>query len=116
VTVPREWVENKAALDPATALTWRNVEQRLAAAEIIGWARVLESLNPMVVDADDPEIGTLLRVDLPDAPGSQFLRVRCATGRTFCLPVPSEIKTALEGNSWTYDVPQVDIKQLEART
>jgi hypothetical protein len=114
--VPREWIEDRASLTAQTALTWPNIEQRRAAAEILGWPAILAQLSPSVIDEDVPEIGTLLRVDLPDAPGSQFLRVRCGTGRDFVLPIPSTIKTALEANSWTFDVPQIDIKSLEVRT
>jgi hypothetical protein len=102
VQVPREWIESPATLDMQTALTWENVEQRRAAAEIIGWARILEVLPHRVIDTDaDPQIGTLLEVDLPGAPASRFLRVRCGTGRDFVLPVPAEVEgrridTALE--------------------
>jgi hypothetical protein len=114
--IPADWITNRASLDPRTALTWPNVEQRRAAAEIIGWKRILGTLDARAVDVDDPEIGTLLEVDLPDSPKSKFLRVMCGTRREFVLPVPGEMRTALEANSWTYDVPQIDIKTLEART
>ena len=57
----------------------------------------------MTVNADrDPEIGTLLRADLPDAPGSQFLKVHCPTGRDFCIPVPADCKRAREAWNWTW--------------
>jgi hypothetical protein len=115
--VPAEWIEQRATLDPKIALTDSSVERRRAAASIIGWAKVLASLPHRTIDEDaDPQIGTLLEIDLPDAKGSRFLKVRCATGRDFILPVPREMKTALESNSWTFDVPQVDLKQLEVRT
>lgn len=101
--VPREWIENRGGLDPKAALTHPNVEQRRAAAEIIGWSRVLEAVGARVVDEDrDPQIGTLLEADLPDAPASRFLRVRCGTGRDFVLPVPQGMRDALEANAWTY--------------
>jgi hypothetical protein len=114
--VPADWILRKGELDPKTALTHDNIEQRRAAAEIVGWARILEHVSATVVDKDDPEIGTLYVADLPDAPGSKFLEVRCGTGRRFVLPVPGEMKTALQANSWTYDVPQVDVRKLEVRT
>jgi hypothetical protein len=117
VAVPGDWVLRRESLDPATALTWPNVEQRRAAAEIVGWARVLESLSPRVIDTDpDPEIGTLMHVDLPDAPGSAFLRVRCGTKREFCLPVPAELTTALAANAWTYSLDANELTELEGRT
>ena len=101
--VPAEWIEKRESLDPTTALTHQNVEQRRAAAEIIGWRRVLDAVGAVVINEDkDPMIGTLLEADLPDAPGSRFLRVRCGTGRDFVLPVPREMRDALEANAWTY--------------
>ena len=108
--VPREWIESKPEdLDPMLALVWSNLEQRRCLAEIVGWARVLEKLAPRVVDRHpDPEVGTLLEADLPTgdrfvrtAP-QRFLLVKCGTGRTFALPVPREVQTALAANAWTY--------------
>jgi hypothetical protein len=115
--VPRAWIESPGSLDPSIALTWPNIEQRRVAAEIIGWRRVLEQLNPIVVNVDDdPEIGELLEVELPDAGKARFLKVRCGTGRDFMLSVPIEMKTALQANSWTYDIDPKKLKKLEART
>jgi hypothetical protein len=114
--VPSEWIERKAELDPRTALTWENIEQRSAAAEIIGWERIMSVLEPRVIDRNRSHtIGTLLEVDLPDAPGSRFLRVVCPTGRTFVLPVPRELTTARQANAWTYGLDAQDY-ELETRT
>jgi len=115
--VPDEWILDKASLTPEIALGWPNVEQRRAALEILTWDRVIRELGATVVDEhSDPQIGTLLRVDLPDSPGQQFLRVLCGTGRTFALPVPPEVRTALEANAWTYDVDPSELEDLEVRT
>lgn len=117
VTVPAEWIEDKENLLPETALTWENVEQRRCACEIIGWVKVLSSLDYTVVDSDDdPMIGDLLEVDLPEIGKEKFLQVVCGTGRTFALPVPPEMKTALAANAWTYDCDEDIIKNLEVRT
>jgi hypothetical protein len=114
--VPKEWIEHRSSLDPATALTWPNVEQRRAAAEIVGWDRVITHLQPRSIDVDpDPEIGSPLEVDLPDSPRARFLRVRCGTGRTFVLPVPPDVRTAREANAWTYGIDP-DSLTLEIRT
>ena len=116
-TVPRAWIEDRASLAPETALTWPNVEQRRVAAELVGWERVLDGLDAVTVDAHpNPQIGTLLRADLPDMPGALFLRVRCGTGRTFVLPVPREMTTALQANAWTYNVTEEQLLKLEVRT
>ncbi len=107
VTVPAAWIESRDSLNSSTALAVKNVEQRRAACEIIGWDRVLSDpkLNPIVIDEDAPHIGTLIQVDLPDAPQQWFLRYRCATGRMFAEPVTDKFfNTALKanagGNGW----------------
>ena len=101
--VPAAWIEDRASLSAQVALTHPQIEQRRAAAEILGWDRILAELSPTVIDRDpDPTIGALLSVDLPDAPGSRFLRVQCGTGRTFVLPVPDEMTTARRAQAWTW--------------
>lgn len=117
VSVPAAWIEDKATLAPETALTWRNIEQRRAAAEIIGWRKVIDKLQPKILDVDnDPEIGVLLQVDLPASPKSKFLRVLCGTKREFVLPVPVEMKTARQANAWTYGLDNPNDYQPEVRT
>lgn len=103
--VPEEWIEN--GVDVKTALTWENVEQRRCACEIIGWDKVLqdESLNPIVIDEDIPSIGTLIQVDLPEAPEQWFIKYQCGTGRWFAEAVNDKsFNTALKanagGNGW----------------
>lgn len=103
VRIPQEWIEEKNKLTPEIALTWENIEQRRCACEILGWANILKKLNSTVIDEDgDPEIGTLVEVNIPDIGREKFLRVLCGTGREFALPVPPEMRTALEANAWTY--------------
>ncbi|WP_156829767.1 DUF6745 domain-containing protein [Methylovulum miyakonense] len=118
VTVPENWIMDKGSIDPVTALTWENVEQRRCAAEIIGWDKVLSQLNPTVIDTDsDPMIGQLLEVDLPDSGAEKFLKVLCGTGRHFCLPVPPEMKTAMQASAWTYGLDdQINNYIVEVRT
>ena len=117
VRVPREWIEERDTLDPTIALTWENVEERRAAAEIVGWDRVLQQLSVRPIDTDpDPEIGALIEVDIPDIGTERFLRVQCGTGRTFALPVPPDVETALDANAWTYGVDGDTLSKLEVRT
>lgn len=114
--VPAEWIEDKENVDPKLALTWENIEQRRCLAEIIGWDKVLEKLDSVTIDKDsDPEMGELIEVNLPDSGRERFLRVRCGTGRNFTLPVPPEMKTAVEANAWTYGIDAKDLK-VEVRT
>lgn len=115
--IPKEWIENKSALTPEIALTWENIEQRRCACEILGWATILRKLDARVIDSDpDPMIGNLLEVELPELGTERFLQVLCGTGRTFAIPVPPNMKTALEANAWSYDIPSDLLKGLEVRT
>ena len=117
VRVPGEWIEKKEDMDVSIALTWQNIEQRRCAAEIIGWKNVLQKLNPIVVNEDDdPEVGTLLEVDLPDSGKEKFLRVMCGTKREFVLPVPPTMETALEAQAWTYGLNLEEFVIPEIRT
>jgi len=114
--VPKAWIENPAGLDPQLALTHENVEQRRCVAEILGWEKVLNLLQPKVVDTDaDEEIGQLLEVELAGN-RERFLKVKCGTGRRFVLPVPPTVKTALEANAWTFGIDAGDLRALEVRT
>ena len=114
--VPSEWLGDKSSLDPKLALTWENVEQRRCLAEIIGWKNVLAQLPHRTVDVDgNPEIGSLIEVDLPDSPSERFLRVQCGTKREFVLPVPREMATALQANAWTYGLDETTYRP-EVRT
>lgn len=117
--VPRNWIESPEQLDVTLALTWRNIEQRRAAAEIIGWKRVLERLGALTVDKDpDPAIGELVEVSLPGRESETahlLLKVRCGTQRDFVLSVPPGMRSAREANAWTYGL-ETDEYQLEVRT
>jgi hypothetical protein len=115
VAIPPEWVTGKPP-SASEALTWSNIEQRRAACEIVGWNNVLKQLNAKVIDADsNVQIGTLLEATIPDSGKERFLQVKCGTGREFCIPVPREMKTALQANSWTYGLAPSEF-QPEVRT
>lgn len=118
VRIPREWIEDKASLTAKIALTWENVEQRRAACEILGWVNIIKELDAKVIDEDeDPMIGTLLEADIPEIGREKFLRVLCGTGREFALPVPPDMKTALQANAWTFGIDDPnDLLNLEVRT
>jgi len=101
--VPGDWIEKKDSIDPSLALTHNNIEQRRALCEIIGWTKILAKLDCCTIHKD--KYGELIEVNLPDSPKSRFIRVHCATGREFCLPVPNTVKTAKEAVAMTYNVP-----------
>lgn len=118
VSVPKEWITNKETLKPETALQWPNVEQRRAACEILGWNKILSMLKVKIIDAhENPQVGTLIEVNLPDSGKTRFLQAVCGTSRTFALPVPNTTKTALEAQALLhgFDDPK-DFELPEVRT
>lgn len=117
VSIPKEWIEKRGELTPKTALGWENIEQRRAACEIVTWARILRELDARVIDSDeDPMIGTLVEVNIPDVGKEKFLKVMCGTGREFAIPVPPTMTKALDANAWTFDLDGDTLRQLEVRT
>jgi len=103
--VPEEWII-RDELSPAIALNWDNAEQRRAACEILGWDAILSHSGAKMLQRDD--LGELYSVDLPDAEGQQFVRVKCGTGRTFAMPVPNSCQTAAEAVALTYGLEPKD--------
>mgnify|MGYP000676856941 FL=1 len=115
IRIPAVWLDGKPP-SAAEALRWPNMEQRRAACEIIGWAKILRELKAKTINKDaDPEVGELLEVEIPEIGRERFIRVRCGTGREFAIPVPPNMRTALEANAWTYGVEPKDY-QPEVRT
>ena len=115
VTIPDEWLTGGIP-SADEAIIWKNIEQRRAACEIIGWANVLKTLDAKVIDKNESEyIGTLYEANIPDSGMERFLQVMCGTGREFVIPVPRDVKNALEANSWTYGL-NPDQFNVEVRT
>jgi len=116
VTVPAEFIEERHTMKAEVALGQDNLELRRCACEIIGWTKIINELDAKVIDKDeDPEVGELLTINIPDIGRENFLRVMCGTGREFAIPVPPEMKTALEANAWTYGLDPWEYKP-EVRT
>jgi len=116
--IPKFWITNPETLEPLTALTWENLEQRRVAVEILGWSRILTALKARVIDEDgDPLIGTLLEVQLPGLlVRSRFCKVKCGTGRDFAIGVPPHINTAMEAQAWMQGVTLQDFVKPEVRS
>jgi len=116
VRVPATWITDRPSLTPALALGQQNTELRRVAVELLGWHAILAALQIRVIDTDaNPQIGQLLEVDLPNAPRSRFIKVECGTRRSFAIPVPPNVSTAREANSWTFGLSKEEL-ELEART
>ena len=117
VSIPGEWIESPEILTAEIALTCENTEQRNAACEILGWDKILDTLDAKTIDKDvDPLVGELVEVDLPDSGLEKFLRIRCGTGRDMALWVPKEMTTALQANLNSYGMPADRALLPEIRT
>jgi hypothetical protein len=104
IQVPREWITSPDSVDPTIALTHENAELRRCAAEIIGYERVISRLNPITIHKDpNPEIGEVVEVDILGS-RERFLRVLCATGRWFSMPIPIDAATARQAQNWMWQV------------
>ena len=89
------------------ALRVDNIEQRRAACEIVGWNQILKELNARSIDKhDNPFVGELLEVEVPDIGREKFLRVKCGTDREFALPVPPDMNTAEQSQRWLNFIPE----------
>lgn len=117
VRFPAEWIEDRASLTAKKALARPNIEQRRVACEIVGWANILRELDAKTIQRDDdPEIGELVEISI-EGRRVRFLKVRCGTGREFALPVPPDMRTALQANAWTYGIDDaVKFIKPEVRT
>ena len=115
VKVPRRWVLERKTVPVVEILAEQNADIRTAGLQMVGWPRILAELTAKAVDVDDPEIGTLYSVDLPNEPGQRILMARCGTGRDVALRVPPTMKTALEANAWTWGLSPEEYKP-EVRT
>lgn len=116
--VPAEWIENKESITIDDFLHHKNIEMRRVASEIVGWNNVLKHLNAKVIDTDDdPEVGTLIEVDIPGVGKERFLRALCGTKREFAISVPIHIETALAAQADCYGFENVsDFIKPEIRT
>ena len=116
--IPEEWITKPGFLTAKIALEQENMDLRAAACEMLGWDKIIDELGGKTIDKDEDEyVGELLSVDLPDAPGTLFLRARCGTGRMIAISVVNKnCTTALEANLGSYGLP-IDRAYLpEART
>ena len=108
--VKKEWITEKEKLDANEILNWKNVEERNAGCQIIGWGKILDAVNAKVIHSDpNPYFGTLFEADLPDHGKQRFLKAKCGTGRDVVVLVHDmNLKTAREAGAATYGVDPKD--------
>lgn len=116
-SIPGEWVMGNPP-KAKDALHWKNMDQRAAACEIIGWANILDELKSKIIDdSNDPMWGKLVEVNIPDSGKERFLDAVCGTGRRFALPVPLNTKTVDEAQSALHGgIPASILRFSEIRT
>ena len=106
--VPSGWILDREHASPLNALSWDDMSQRKALAEILGWDHVLAALHGTLVD-DDPSGGggVLYAGKLPGGQETRFLRNRYGE----VVRVPPNIETVHEAEAWSSSafVPGVPI-------
>jgi hypothetical protein len=117
VRVPAEWVECRDTIDPAEILKAENVEQRAAGAAIVGWQRMMDTLDCKVIDSDpDPDHGDLIEMTMPglSEPG-RFLRAYCKRNGLIVEGVPrvsdidgKAINTVRAAQAWSFGKAEAD--------
>ena len=109
VRVPEQWIMRPESVNPVDVIAAKNVEQRAAGAEILGWPRMLKALNAKVIDdSGNEDIGQLIELSLPGLPEpGRFLKARCPRNGVIVEGVPrvsdidgKEIRTALHAQAW----------------
>ena len=109
-SIPADWIEKKSELKAATILQDENMERRRAGCELVGWPAILQELKAVSLNKhEDPEIGELVKVDLPDSPNELFLRVlEGHSGREFAYSIPRDlgIETAQQAQNWVWSMPE----------
>ena len=125
VKVPAHWIEDRENLDPAEVIKCKNVEQRAAGAEIVGWPKMLAVLGAKTIDdSGSPDIGELIEMTLPglDQPG-RFLKARCPRNGIIVEGVPyvsdidgKAIDTALAAQAYLDGESQADYQHPARRT
>ena len=121
--VPDEWIKsNPTARD---ILTETDMEVRAAGFEIIGWANMLDELGAVIVDIDDdPVIGALYEVSLPELEGKHLIaKYTCPRNGVMGQPVPklnhlngTEITSILGAKAWMAEMTLEEYMPPEIRT
>lgn len=125
VRVPKEWIVNRATLDPAEVLKVRDADQRAAGMAIVGWAKAVHLLDRTIIDGDpDTDLGALIELTLPglSEPG-RFLQAVCPRNGTIVQGVPRQseidgkpITTAVAAQAWCAGLPASAYQHPPIRT
>ena len=115
--IPADWINDKSTITPEVCFSWENMDQRRSACDIVGWHTIMDQMNAILINKDDnPQIGELWDIDIPDIGRTRLLKVQCGTGRTFSFLTDESFNTALEANADTYGVDPDIYKLMEIRT
>ena len=120
VSIPDNWVSERATIDPVEILKCANVEQRAAGIACVGMARAMDTLGYQVIDSDpDASHGELIEISgeklgLPE-PG-RFLRAECPRNGYIVEGVPLEVKTVRQAQAWRVGLVEQDFEYPLIRT
>ena len=121
--VPKEWILDTP--DVKDVFNTSDIEVRAAGFEILGWANLLDHLDAKLIDKDDdPLIGELYSVKLPDLEGEHLIvKYTCPRNGIMGQPVPPRnhlndepIDTILGAKAWLAESTLAEYIPPEIRT
>ena len=121
--IPAEWIDAPDTLTASVALSQTNTDQRVAAIQILGWAKMVDQLDAKIINRHPEGLlgGELLAVKKsnisPSARGTmKILRAECPRNGVIAFRVPDEITTAHDAQAWKAGLPANIYKLPAIRT
>ncbi|GEM_PF-3145471 len=105
VGMPAKIFTHPESIEVKDIISEKNIEVRRVMIERFGWARILEEMNPELIDKDFDFGGErqLLRIYGADDEPLMLVKVVCpSTGNEYILRVPPDTESCEAAISWTY--------------
>lgn len=104
INIPSRWIEEKDSITATEVFEEQNQERKRVLGEILGWERILESVDGKRIQRDD--YGELWEAQMPGCEHkSRFIRIKCpSTDRVYVNPVPSTTNSCRSGLAWRFGV------------
>ena len=122
-SIPSEWIETPASLTAKVALEQTDTNLRIAAIQILGWAKLVDQLGAKVVNRHPEGLlgGELLavaksKINARTRGTMKILRAECPRNGIVAFRVPDEITTAHEAQAWKAGLPANIYKLPATRT
>jgi hypothetical protein len=114
IRVPARVIEERAQITVKEILTEKNTEVRRVMRNLYGDASFMVDAGAKEIDHSKKHKATLLALQLPGDPVEiRMMRLTCpSTGSVYFERVPPDVKSAIEGLSWRFNVSPSEYKPL----